>query len=241
MGQQQFKRVILKISGESLSGSSGYGIDAIATHYVAKEVKSAIRATGVQLAIVVGGGNIWRGGDAEEKGMDRATADYAGMLATLINALSLQDAMEREGIDTRTQTAISIQAIAEPYIRRRAIRHLEKGRVVIFGAGTGNPYMTTDTTAALRALEIGADAILMAKNNVDGVYDDDPNKNPNAKKLERIEYLEVLNRRLEIMDSSALTLCMDHSIPIIVFNLFQASSINQILEGKILGTTIASK
>ena len=239
MGQQQFKRVILKISGESLSGSNGYGIDTGATHYVAKEVKSAIRATGVELAIVVGGGNIWRGDEAEEKGMDRATADYAGMLATLINALSLQDAMEREGIDTRTQTAISIQAIAEPYIRRRAIRHLEKGRVVIFGAGTGNPYMTTDTTAALRALEIGADAILMAKNNVDGVYDDDPNKNPNAKKLERIEYLEVLNRRLEVMDSSALTLCMDHSIPIIVFNLFKASAINQILEGKILGTTIS--
>ena len=155
MAKQRFKRVILKISGESLSGSKGYGIDTAATQYVAQEVQTAINASGVQLAIVVGGGNIWRGGDAESQGMDRATADYAGMLATLINALSLQDAMERQGIDTRTQTAISIQAIAEPYIQRRAIRHLEKGRVVIFGAGTGNPYMTTDTTASLRALEMG--------------------------------------------------------------------------------------
>ena len=239
MAKQRFKRVILKISGESLSGSKGYGIDTTATQYVAQEVQTAINASGVQLAIVVGGGNIWRGGDAESQGMDRATADYAGMLATLINALSLQDAMERQGIDTRTQTAISIQAIAEPYIRRRAIRHLEKGRVVIFGAGTGNPYMTTDTTASLRALEMDADAILMAKNNVDGVYDDDPNKNPNAKKLGKIEYLDVLNRHLEVMDSSALTLCMDHDIPIIVFNLFNPNSINQILEGKVLGTLIS--
>ena len=239
MAKQRFKRVILKISGESLSGSKGYGIDTAATQYVAQEVQTAINASGVQLAIVVGGGNIWRGGDAERQGMDRATADYAGMLATLINALSLQDAMERQGIDTRTQTAISIQAIAEPYIRRRAIRHLEKGRVVIFGAGTGNPYMTTDTTASLRALEMDADAILMAKNNVDGVYDDDPNKNPNAKKLGKLEYLDVLNRHLEVMDSSALTLCMDHDIPIIVFNLFNPNSINQILEGKVLGTLIS--
>jgi len=239
MAKQRFKRVILKISGESLSGSKGYGIDTTATQYVAQEVQTAINASGVQLAIVVGGGNIWRGGDAESQGMDRATADYAGMLATLINALSLQDAMERQGIDTRTQTAISIQAIAEPYIRRRAIRHLEKGRVVIFGAGTGNPYMTTDTTASLRALEMDADAILMAKNNVDGVYDDDPNKNPNAKKLGKIEYLDVLNRHLEVMDSSALTLCMDHNIPIIVFNLFNPNSITQILEGKVLGTLIS--
>ena len=239
MAKQRFKRVILKISGESLSGSKGYGIDTAATQYVAQEVQTAINASGVQLAIVVGGGNIWRGGDAESQGMDRATADYAGMLATLINALSLQDAMERQGIDTRTQTAISIQAIAEPYIQRRAIRHLEKGRVVIFGAGTGNPYMTTDTTASLRALEMDADAILMAKNNVDGVYDDDPNKNPNAKKLGKLEYLDVLNRHLEVMDSSALTLCMDHDIPIIVFNLFNPNSINQILEGKVLGTLIS--
>ena len=239
MAKQRFKRVILKISGESLSGSKGYGIDTAATQYVAQEVQTAINASGVELAIVEGGGNIWRGGDAESQGMDRATADYAGMLATLINALSLQDAMERQGIDTRTQTAISIQAIAEPYIQRRAIRHLEKGRVVIFGAGTGNPYMTTDTTASLRALEMGADAILMAKNNVDGVYDDDPNKNPNAKKLGKIEYLDVLNRHLEVMDSSALTLCMDHDIPIIVFNLFNPNSINQILEGKVLGTLIS--
>ena len=239
MAKQRFKRVILKISGESLSGSKGYGIDTAATQYVAQEVQTAINASGVELAIVVGGGNIWRGGDAESQGMDRATADYAGMLATLINALSLQDAMERQGIDTRTQTAISIQAIAEPYIQRRAIRHLEKGRVVIFGAGTGNPYMTTDTTASLRALEMGADAILMAKNNVDGVYDDDPNKNPNANKLEKLEYLDVLNRHLEVMDSSALTLCMDHDIPIIVFNLFNPNSINQILEGKVLGTLIS--
>lgn len=239
MTKQRFKRVILKISGESLSGSKGYGIDTAATQYVAQEVQTAINISGVQLAIVVGGGNIWRGGEAESQGMDRATADYAGMLATLINALSLQDAMERQGIDTRTQTAISIQAIAEPYIRRRAIRHLEKGRVVIFGAGTGNPYMTTDTTASLRALEMDADAILMAKNNVDGVYDDDPHKNPEAKKLERIEYLDVLNRHLEIMDSSALTLCMDHDIPIIVFNLFNPNSISHILEGKTLGTVIS--
>jgi uridylate kinase len=196
---------------------------------------------GMELAIVVGGGNIWRGEDAERQGMDRATADYAGMLATTINALALQDALEKRGITTRTQSALQMQAVAEPYIRRRAIRHLEKGRVVLFSAGTGNPFMTTDTASSLRALEIGADVLLMAKNGVDGVYDSDPNQNPNAKRFKNLDYLDALNRRLEVMDSTAVSLCMDNGLPIIVFNIFKAGSMSRILRGEAVGTIITGR
>ena len=197
---------------------------------------------GVEIGIVVGGGNIWRGTQAELDGMDRATADYAGMLATVINALALQDALERKfEVITRTQSAINVSQIAEPYIRRRAIRHLEKGRVVLFASGTGNPFVTTDTGAALRAIEIGADALLMAKNNVDGVYEDDPRLNPNARKLERITYFQALEKRLGVMDSTALSLCMDNDMPIIVFDLFKRGSLQRIVEGEPLGSVVSSE
>ena len=197
---------------------------------------------GVEIGIVVGGGNIWRGTQAELDGMDRATADYAGMLATVINALALQDALERKfDVVTRTQSAINVSQIAEPYIRRRAIRHLEKGRVVLFASGTGNPFVTTDTGAALRAVEIGADALLMAKNNVDGVYEDDPRLNPNARKLERITYFQALEKRLGVMDSTALSLCMDNDMPIIVFDLFKRGSLQRIVEGEPLGSVVSSE
>ena len=236
----QFRRAVLKLSGQSLKGNRRYGIDTEVIAVVARQIKE-VRDLGVEMAIVVGGGNIWRGDEAEAKGMDRSTADYAGMLATVINALALQDALEHQGVTTRTQTAIAIQAVAEPYIRRRAIRHLEKGRTVIFAAGTGNPYMTTDTAAALRALEIDAEVLLMAKNNVDGVYDDDPNKNPQAKRFDHLDYLEVLNRRLEVMDGAALTLCMENHLPIIVFDLFGSKGMRHILEGESVGTVIAEE
>ena len=238
MAAATYRRAVLKLSGESLRGQSPYGIDWSVLEFLASEVKLAV-ATGVELCLVVGGGNIWRGAEAERKGMDRATADYAGMLATVINALALQDALEQADVATRTQSAIDIRAVAEPYIRRRAIRHLEKGRVVIFASGTGNPYMTTDTTAALRAVEMDAGVLLMAKNNVDGIYDDDPVKNPNAKKIDRISYIEILNRRLEIMDSTALSLCMENSLPIRVFDVFQAGSIRRVLDGEEIGTVVA--
>ena len=237
MATTAHRRAVLKLSGESLRGDSPYGIDWSVLEYLAIEVKSAV-ATGIELCLVVGGGNIWRGAEAELKGMDRATADYAGMLATVINALALQDALERRGVVTRTQSAIDIQAVAEPYILRRAIRHLEKGRVVIFAAGTGNPYMTTDTTAALRAVEMGADLLLMAKHNVDGVYNDDPQKNPGATKFDRIEHIDLLSRRLEVMDSTALSLCMENNLPIRVFDVFQPGSIERILRGEQIGTLI---
>jgi uridylate kinase len=193
---------------------------------------------GVQVAVVVGGGNIWRGADAEARGMDRATADYAGMLATMINALALQDALEKEGVVTRAQSAIAVQAIAEPYIRRRAIRHLEKGRVVIFAAGTGSPYMTTDTAAALRAIEIGADVLLMAKNKVDGVYDSDPLVNASAKRFDELSYIDALKMRLEVMDSTALSLCMDNKLPIIVFDLRAPHSLERVVVGELIGTLV---
>jgi len=193
---------------------------------------------GVEIAIVIGGGNIWRGGEAEAQGMDRSTADYAGMLATVVNALALQDALEKSGVITRTQSALQMQAVAEPYIRRRAIRHLEKGRVVIFSAGTGNPYMTTDTASSLRALEIGAEILLMAKNDVDGVYDSDPHINPKAVLFESLDYMDALNRRLAIMDSTALSLCMDNKLPIVVFNIFKKGNLSAILTGDAVGTTI---
>ena len=236
----KYKRALLKLSGESLQGDADFGIDAGAVRYAANQVKEA-SALGVGLGVVVGGGNVWRGKEAEARGMDRATADYAGMLATVINALALQDALEKIGLDTRTQTAIQIQAVAEPYIRRRAIRHLEKGRIVIFAAGTGNPYMTTDTAAALRAIEIGADVLLMAKNNVDAVYDSDPNKNPDASRFEYLGYLDALNLRLEVMDATAISLCMDNNLPIIVFDLSQHGNIRRILSGEAVGTVISGR
>jgi len=232
------KRVVLKLSGESLKGDATLGIDWSVLRFLAKEVKTAT-ATGVDICVVIGGGNIWRGAEAELQGMDRATADYAGMLATVINALAFQDALEQEGVATRTQSAIEIRAVSEPYIRRRAIRHLEKGRVVIFASGTGSPYMTTDTTAALRGVEMGADLILMAKNNVDGVYNADPRKDKMATKFDHIEYLDVLSRRLEVMDSTALSLCMENDLPIRVFDVFQPGAIRRILEGAEIGTLVS--
>ena len=235
-----YNRAVLKVSGESLRGEAKYGIDPGSVRYAADQINEAI-VLGVDIGVVVGGGNIWRGHDAETWGMERATADYAGMLATVINALALQDALEKINLVTRTQTAIQIQAVAELYIRRRAIRHLEKGRVVLFAAGTGNPYMTTDTAAALRAIEIGADVLLMAKNNVDAVYNSDPNKNPEARRFERLDYLDALNLRLEVMDATALTLCMENKLPIIVFDLFQPGNIRRILSGETVGTLISGR
>lgn len=234
---QQFKRVVLKLSGEALAGSRGYGIDPETVESIAKQIQE-INNTGLEVAIVNGGGNIWRGLSGSSKGMDRATADYMGMLATIINSLALQDALETVGVDTRVQTAIEMRQIAEPYIRRRAIRHLEKKRVVIFAAGTGNPYFSTDTTAALRAAEIEADAILMAKKNVDGVYDSDPLINKDAVKFETLEYLEVLQRGLAVMDSTAISLCMENKIPIIVFNIDNPGNILRAASGENIGTTV---
>ena len=236
----KYRRILLKLSGEAFSGGADFGIDPSVSTKVARQIKH-VTETGVGIAVVVGGGNIWRGAEAEQAGMDRATADYAGMLATVINALSLQDALEREGVTTRTQSAINVQQVAEPYIRRRAIRHLEKGRVVIFAGGTGNPYMTTDTAAALRAIEIGADALLMTKNNVDGVYNADPRKDPNAKKFDYLEYIEALNLRLDVMDATALSLCMENQLPIVVFDLFASGSLGRILAGESLGTLVAQE
>jgi len=218
-------------------GEGEYGIDPATVENIAKQLKRIVEGA-VQVAVVVGGGNLWRGADAEARGMDRATADYAGMLATMINALALQDALEKEGVVTRTQSAIAVQAIAEPYIRRRAIRHLEKGRVVIFAAGTGSPYMTTDTAAALRAIEIGADVLLMAKNKVDGVYDSDPLVNAGAKKFDQLSYIDALKMRLEVMDSTALSLCMDNKLPIIVFDLRAPRSLERVAVGELIGTLV---
>jgi len=231
---------LLKISGESFKGETQFGIDPVAVNYLAQQIGEAANL-GVQIAVVMGGGNIWRGEAAESRGMDRATADYAGMLATIINALALQDSLEHQGVDVRTQSALQIQAVAESYIRRRAIRHLEKGRVVLFGAGTGNPYMTTDTASALRALEINADVLLMAKNNVDGVYDCDPNENPDAVRFGNLEYLDALNMRLAVMDSTALSLCMDNKLPIVVFNVFEPGTMGNILNGETVGTLISGR
>jgi uridylate kinase len=233
----KYKRVVLKLSGEALMGDREFGIDPATVENIAQQLKWIVES-GIQVAVVVGGGNIWRGAAAEARGMDRATADYAGMLATMINALALQDALEKEGVVTRTQSAIAIQAIAEPYIRRRAIRHLEKGRLVIFASGTGNPYMTTDTAAALRAIEIGADVLLMAKNNVDGVYDSDPLVNAGAKRFDQLSYIDALKMRLEVMDSTALSLCMDNKLPIIVFDLRAPRSLERVVVGELRGTLV---
>jgi uridylate kinase len=233
----KYKRVLLKLSGEALSGSLEYGIDPQSLEAIAYRITEAAN-TGVELAVVVGGGNIWRGVNAENYGMDRATADYIGMLATVMNSLALQDSLENMGTLTRTQTAISIQAVAEPYIRRRAIRHLEKGRVVIFGGGTGSPHVTTDTAAALKAVELKVDLLLMSKHGVDGVYDSDPNKNPSATKFDTITYMDALNRRLNVMDATAVSLCMDNQIPIVVFDLLPVGNLMAILNGEKIGTEI---
>jgi len=231
-----YQRVLLKLSGEAFAGKGG-DVDVDTTTSMAREI-AQVHGDGVSLAIVVGGGNIWRGKPHEAAGMDRATADYMGMLATVINALALQDSLERIGVASRVQTAITMNAIAEPYIRRRAIRHLEKGRVVIFAAGTGNPYFTTDTTAALRAVEVGAQAILKAT-KVDGVYSADPFKDPSATKFEHLDYLRVLELGLDVMDSTALTLCMDNGLPIVIFDMFRPGNIRRVIMGEDIGTVVS--
>jgi len=236
MGNPKYKRVVLKLSGEALAGEIGFGINQDIINSIAQQVKE-VRLSGVDVAIVVGGGNIWRGIAGSAQGMDRATADYMGMLATVMNSLALQDALEKVDVDTRVQVAIEMRQIAEPYIRRKAIRHLEKGRVVIFAAGTGNPYFSTDTTAALRAAEIEADVILMAK-KVDGVYDSDPVKNHGAKKYTKLDYMKVLNLGLGVMDSTAASLCKDNKIPLIVFNINQQGNILRVVLGEEIGTYI---
>ncbi|MGD0354707.1 MAG: UMP kinase [Dehalococcoidia bacterium] len=236
----KFKRVLLKLSGEALMGDNSFGIDPRVLDSIAKQIKNVI-SLDVELAIVVGGGNFWRGSSAEAAGMDRATADYAGMLATIINALALQDALENNGIVSRTQSAITVQAIAEPHIRRKAIRHLEKKRVVIFAGGTGNPYMTTDTAAALRAIEINADVLLVAKNKVDGIYDSDPRKNRNARKYSKITHREALNLQLEVMDITAFSLCQQNKLPIIVFDLRAKDSISRVIAGENIGTQVVTE
>lgn len=236
----RYSRVLLKLSGESFKGERGYGIDPDAVAYLATEIKS-IHDLGVQIGVVVGGGNIWRGAEAELQGMDRPMADNAGMLATLINALALQDALERiYEVDTRTQSAINVQEVAEPFIRRRAIRHLEKERVVIFAAGTGNPYMTTDSAAALRAVEINASILLMAKHEVDGVYSADPRTHPDATKFDSLTYQDALERRLKVMDSTALTMCMENDVPILVFDIFDVGSLRRIVQYESVGSLVRS-
>lgn len=236
----KFKRVVLKLSGEALAGAKGFGIDPEIVDSLAAQIQEVVER-GLEVAIVNGGGNFWRGVSGSNKGMDRATADYMGMLATVINSLALQDALENRGVPTRVQTAIEMRQIAEPYIRRRAIRHMEKARVVIFAAGTGNPYFSTDTTAALRAAEIEADAILMAKKGVDGVYDSDPAKNPDAVMFEELDYIEVIQRQLSVMDSTAISLCMDNHIPIVVFNIDKPGNILRAASGEKIGTLVGGK
>ncbi|MGI6126065.1 MAG: UMP kinase [Planifilum sp.] len=237
MERLDYRRVVLKLSGEALAGAQGYGIDPNTISSIANQIKEVVEM-GVQMAVVVGGGNIWRGMAGSAKGIDRATADYMGMLATVMNSLALQDSLEKVGVPTRVQTSIEMRQVAEPYIRRRAIRHLEKGRVVIFAAGTGNPFFSTDTTAALRAAEIEADVILMAKNNVDGVYSADPSRDPHAVKYETLTYLDMLNQGLGVMDSTASTLCMDNNIPLIVFNICTEGNIRRAVMGEQIGTVV---
>jgi uridylate kinase len=233
----KYKRILLKLSGEAFKGKSRYTVDPKIANQISRQIKR-VHDMGVEVAIVVGSGNILRGAIAEKMGMDRVTADYAGMLATIINALVLQDALEKIGVVTRTQTAIDVQKVAEPYIQRRAIRHLEKGRVVIFGAGIGNPFMTTDTAAALRAIEIGAQALLIAKNDVDGIYSADPKKDPDARRFDKLTYLEAINLRLEVMDSTALSLCLENKLPIVVFNFMTKDNIVRAVMGEAIGTIV---
>jgi uridylate kinase len=240
MPEAKYKRVLLKLSGEALRGKSSYSIDNPTLNKIALQIKE-VTALGVGVAIVVGGGNIWRGAQAEADGMDRVTADYAGMLATVINALALQDVLEKNGVITRTQSALDIKQIAEPYIRRKAIHHLEEGRVVIFAGGTGNPYMTADTAGALRAIEINAEVLLMTKNGVEGIYTDDPHHNPKAKKIDKISHLEALSMRLKVMDTTALSLCLDNKLPIIVFNSESKDGIIKAVLGKPIGTLVTSE
>jgi uridylate kinase len=232
----KYQRILLKLSGEALGGEHGVGISPESVHEMARQI-SEVREMGVQVVVVAGGGNIYRGASGGERGIERATGDYMGMLATVINALALQDALEKLGVETRVQSAIAMSQVAEPFIRRRAVRHLEKGRVVIFGGGTGNPYFSTDTAAALRANEIGAEVILKAT-KVDGIYDSDPVKNPNAKRYNQISYLEALQKRLKVMDSTAFSLCMDNKMPIIVFDFFKAHNLRAVIMGERVGTLV---
>jgi len=236
----KFKRILLKLSGESFKGDKEFGIDTNSVGFMAGEIKT-LTDMGVEIGVVVGGGNIWRGSEAAAKGMDRATADYSGMLATVINALTLQDSLENQfDVVTRTQTAIDIQQVAEPYIRRKAMRHLEKGRVVIFAAGIGNPYVTTDTAAALKAIEIEAQILIMAKHEVDGVYSSDPNLDSTATKYDFLTYRDVIEKRLEVMDTTAISLCMDNNVPIKVFNMFEAGNLKRLINGAKIGSMVAS-
>ena len=237
MSVPQYKRVVIKLSGEALAGDAGFGLSPKIIKSVAEDIKEVVNL-GVEVAVVVGGGNIWRGKVGSEMGMDRASADYMGMLATVMNSLALQDALEKLEIQTRVQSSIVMTQVAEPYIRRKAVRHLEKKRVVIFAAGTGNPYFSTDTTAALRAAEIEAEAILMAKNNVDGVYSADPKIDPNAVKYETLTYLDVIQQGLQVMDSTASTLCMDNDIPLIVFSIMDKGNIKRAVQGEKIGTVV---
>jgi uridylate kinase len=238
MAELPYQRVLLKVSGEALMGSAGYGIDLLVVQQIASQIREVV-ARGVQVAVVIGGGNIWRGLSAASQGMDRSVADYMGMLGTVMNALALQNALEHENQPTRVQTAIQMQQIAEPYIWRRAIRHMEKGRVVILAAGTGNPYFSTDTASALRAAELHCDVILMAKNRVDGVYDSDPHLNPAARRFERLTHREALDRGVKVMDAAALALCMENHLPIVVFNLQEAHNIVRAALGEtIVGTLV---
>ncbi|GAF12907.1 LOW QUALITY PROTEIN: uridylate kinase [Bacillus sp. JCM 19046] len=236
----KYKRVVLKLSGEALAGEQGYGIDPVIIQSIARQIKEVVELE-VETAVVVGAGNIWRGMAGSAQGMDRATADYMGMLATVMNSLALQDSLEAIGIESRVQTSIEMRQVAEPYIRRKAIRHLEKKRVVIFAAGTGNPYFSTDTTSALRAAEIEAEVILMAKNNVDGVYNADPRVDPDAKKYEKITYMDVLKDGLQVMDSTASSLCMDNDIPLVVFSIMEEGNIKRAVLGEKIGTIVRGK
>ena len=236
MSELKYNRILLKLSGEALAGSSGFGIDVSEAEAIANRIKE-VHEMGVEVAAVIGAGNIWRGKQGLDRGMDRATADYMGMLATVMNAMALMDALERDGVFTRVQSAIEMRAVAEPYIRRRAIRHLEKGRVVILSAGTGNPYFSTDTAAALRAMEIDANVLIKAT-KVDGIYDSDPKENPDAKRFDRLSYIDVLNRRLQVMDSTAVTLCMENHLPILVLNLWDSQALLGALEGEHTGTLV---
>jgi len=233
----KYKRIILKVSGEALAGEKGFGINPPVIKKIAEQIKS-VHDLGVQIAIVCGGGNIWRGETGAEMGMDRAHADYMGMMATVMNGLALQDGLEQLDVPTRVQTSIEMRQVAEPYIRRKAVRHLEKGRVVIFAGGTGNPYFSTDTTSVLRAAEIEANVILMAKNNVDGVYSADPKKDPNAKKYDELSQLDIINKNLGVMDSTASSLSMDNNIPLVVFNLNEPENIKKVVQGENIGTII---
>lgn len=237
MAHSKYRRVVLKLSGEALSGQSSFGIESFTIQSIGEQIKELVEL-GVEVVIVVGAGNIWRGKAGSEMGMDRATADYMGMLATVMNGLALQDSLENIGVESRVQTSIEMRQVAEPYIRRKAMRHLEKKRAVIFAGGTGNPYFSTDTTAALRAAEIEADVILMAKNNIDGVYNADPSVDENAEKYQTLSYLDVLNKRLEVMDATASSLCMDNDIPLLVFSITENGNIKRAVMGESIGTLV---